>query len=36
MDPAGNFIEAFGKTSAAHDVIRTFDEAKKDWKETAQ
>ena len=33
MDPAGNFIEAFGKSSVAHDVIRTFDEAKKDWVE---
>jgi protein SCO1/2 len=36
MDPAGNFIEAFGKSSAAHDVIRTFDEARKDWAERLQ
>ncbi len=36
MDPAGNFIEAFGKTSVAHDVIHTFDEARKDWAERVQ
>jgi len=33
MDPAGNFVEAFGKSSAAHDVIRVFDEARNDWAE---
>jgi hypothetical protein len=36
MDPTGNFVEAFGKSSAAHDVIHTFDEARKDWAERVQ
>lgn len=36
MDPAGNFVEAFGKTSVAHDVIHTFVEARKDWAERVQ
>ncbi|PVF96043.1 putative SCO1-involved in stabilization of Cox1p and Cox2p [Serendipita vermifera] len=33
MDPAGNFVEAFGKTSTADDVCNKFDEALLEWKE---
>ncbi|KAG9056835.1 Cu-binding protein [Serendipita sp. 407] len=36
MDPAGNFIEAFGKTSTADAVCLKFDEAFVDWKQRPQ
>lgn len=36
MDPAGNFVEAFGKNSTAEDVCAKFDGAFLEWRERPQ
>jgi len=33
MDPEGNFVEAFGKTSTADNVCSKIDEALLEWNE---
>lgn len=33
MDPLGNFVEAFGKSSTAEAVCRKFYESKEEWRE---
>jgi len=33
MDPAGQFVDAFGKTSTVEDVCSKFEEARLDWQE---
>jgi protein SCO1/2 len=36
MDPAGNFVEAFGKNSTAENVCAKFEVALQEWKQRLQ